>query len=68
MFLYAAQTAAEADGKISALSSRESPSGSVPSKFRKDTRFAGIALYVNNGRVAGGVTELRDIRLEEVAK
>ncbi len=46
--------------------SGESASGSVPGKWRKGTKFAGIAAYINPGNVKDAVTELKDLKLEEV--
>ncbi len=46
--------------------SGESASGSVPGKWRNGTKFAGIAFYANPGNVKDAVTELKDLKLEEV--
>jgi hypothetical protein len=44
----------------------ESASGSESGKWRKNTKSAGIAAYINPGQVKDGVTELKDLGLEEV--
>lgn len=46
--------------------SGESASGSEPGKWRRNTRFAGIAAYINPGQLKDAVTEFRDLKLEEV--
>lgn len=46
--------------------SGETASGSAPGKWRKTTRYAGIAAYINPGQIKDGVTEFKDMKLEEI--